>query len=88
MLVSGGTVFGSVRSEVMARGRLNIIERAYDLARSGECLSLGDLKARLAEEGYSHVREHLYGAALSSELRKLVGEARDAAPEAGEDAHA
>jgi hypothetical protein len=45
------------------------VERAYELA--GTCASLQQLRARLAAEGYSGVRNHLDGAAIRHALTAL-----------------
>ena len=64
--------------------RLTTIERAYELARSGACRTVGDIKARLQAEGYEGVRDRLYGASMTSALRKLCIE-NYVAPEGDED---
>lgn len=51
--------------------RLTTIERAYELARSGACRTVGDIKARLQAEGYEGVKDRLYGASMTGALRKL-----------------
>lgn len=51
--------------------RPTTIERAYELARSGECRTLSDVKQRLSADGHDRIQEHLYGATVSSALRKL-----------------
>lgn len=56
--------------------RLTTVERAYQLAESGECANVGDIKRRLSSEGYSDVQGQLYGATITSALRKLCDKAR------------
>jgi hypothetical protein len=51
--------------------RPTTLERAYELARSGECRTVGDIKARLQSEGHERVQDRLYGGSLTSALRKL-----------------
>jgi len=51
--------------------RLTTIERAYELAKSGSCRTVGDIKARLQSEGHERVQDRLYGGSLTSALRKL-----------------
>lgn len=63
--------------------RLTTLERAYELARSGQCRTVGDIKAVLQAEGHERVQDRLYGASLTSALRKLCVE-NYVAPE-GED---
>lgn len=54
------------------------IERAYQLAASGECENLMAIKARLNQEGYSNVIAHLTGPSIQSALRKLCAKAGSA----------
>ncbi len=51
--------------------RPTTLERAYELARSGECRTVGDIKTRLQQEGHERVQDRLYGGSLTSALRKL-----------------
>jgi len=51
--------------------RPTTIERAYELARSGDCRTLGDVKQRLSADGHERIQEHLYGGTISTALRKL-----------------
>jgi hypothetical protein len=55
----------------MSSHRPTTLERAYELARSGECRTVGDIKARLQQEGHERVQDRLYGGSLTSALRKL-----------------
>jgi hypothetical protein len=50
-----------------------IVLRAYQLARSGTCASLGDIEARLKSEGFHPVsiQEYLAGPALRADLTTL-----------------
>lgn len=63
--------------------RPTTIERAYELAKSGSCRTVGDIKAKLQSEGHERVQDRLYGGSLTSALRKLCT-AHYIAPE-GED---
>ena len=56
-----------------------VLERAFELARSGRCPNLDDLRRRLQQEGYHGVEEHLRGTTLRRQLRALI---QDAAPKA------
>lgn len=47
------------------------VARAFALAP--ESTSLDELRQKLKREGYSQVDEHLSGAALRSDLKKLLG---------------
>ena len=66
--------------------RLTTIERAYELARSGECATITEIKKRLDREGYPDAGGQLYGRTLQTELRRLCAEAK--AAEAGEPSEA
>jgi len=46
------------------------LERAFQLAKSGSCTSLGDIKKQLTAEGYSTAQ--ITGGALSKQLRRLI----------------
>jgi len=52
---------------------VNRIERAFELARSGQCVTLNDIRLQLEVEGYS--RGLVVGNYLSSLLRQLMREA-------------
>jgi hypothetical protein len=56
--------------------RPEVIERAYQLAKSGGCESLDEIKARLQKEGYSSVEQHLSAPVLSRTLRAMCAAAR------------
>jgi len=66
--------------------RPTTLERAYELAKSGSCRTVGDIKVKLQAEGHERVQDRLYGGSLTSALRKLCT-AHYIAPE-GEDAPA
>jgi hypothetical protein len=51
--------------------RPTTLERAYELARSGSCRTVGEIKTRLQQEGHERVQDRLYGGSLTSALRKL-----------------
>ena len=55
-------------------GRPTTIERAYQLASSGACPTVADIKIQLRKEGYSD--NHLIGPVLLASLRRLCAAAR------------
>jgi hypothetical protein len=59
----------------------NTVERAFQLARSGACASVQDIRRKLKSEGYDQVEAHLAGPALGKQLRRLCEDARKAAEE-------
>ena len=46
------------------------LERAFELAKSGDCKSVGDIKKRLSSEGYSVAQ--VTGRVLSKQLDALI----------------
>lgn len=58
-------------SEAKNLDRTHIIERAFQLAQSGECHGMADLHARLKQERYSQIEEHLGGKAIKQQLRGI-----------------
>lgn len=52
--------------------RPGIIERAFQLARSGEFGTISDVGKRLRQEGYERVDLHLAGGSLRAQLRQML----------------
>ena len=50
--------------------RPTTIERAYQLAESGVCRTVGDVKKQLAAEGFVGIQDQLYGATITAVLRQ------------------
>jgi hypothetical protein len=55
------------------------LERAFELARTGQYLSVEDLKKKLRAEGYSIAT--ITGPTLLKQLRELIKAARDSSPQ-------
>ncbi len=55
--------------------RMTTLERAFELARSGEYLDVGHLKRRLTKEGY--VGDQLSGPTLLAQIRALIRASRE-----------
>ena len=51
-------------------GNLTALERAFQLAKSGDCASVADLRKRLKSEGYS--LQKIVGRSLSRQLETLI----------------
>ena len=51
-----------------------ILERAFQLAKSGKCATVGDIRSALSREGY--LEDTLTGPALHKQLRELMRSAR------------
>ncbi len=52
------------------------LERAFALARSGTCASVGDIRLMLKRERFDQVEAHLSGHSIGRQLRALCAEAR------------
>jgi hypothetical protein len=52
------------------------VERAYQLARSGQCQSLTEIKKRLSDEGFADATGQLTSRTLTDALRRLIETAR------------
>ncbi len=65
---------GAVRLRFMLCSSMDLptnpIERAFQIARSGACLGLSDLKLQLKKEGYS--LSQIDGRVLNNQLRDLI----------------
>ena len=59
--------------------RATTLERAYELARSGEHTTVGGIKAQLKAEGRHDVEGQLYGRTIQTALRNLCQQARSGA---------
>jgi hypothetical protein len=57
----------------------NTIERAYQIAKSGRCVELKDVRRQLIQEGYEGVEAHLSGSSIKRELQALIKAARPVA---------
>jgi virulence-associated protein VapD len=55
----------------MTTHRPTTLERAYALAREGQCRTVSDIKQALSSEGFDRIQDSLYGPTLSADLRKL-----------------
>ncbi|QQQ19018.1 hypothetical protein JIP62_02485 [Brevundimonas vitis] len=60
--------------------RPTTLERAYQLARGGECRTVSDIKQKLQAEGFERIQDSLYGPSLTSALRKLCHENFNGSP--------
>ncbi len=56
---------------------VSALERAFELARSGRCVSVGHIKQQLKAEGYS--TDQIFGQALHEQLAALIVGARSKA---------
>ncbi|OJU07864.1 MAG: hypothetical protein BGN86_09225 [Caulobacterales bacterium 68-7] len=63
----------------------DMIERAYELADTGQFTKAADICRQLSKEGYSGTYVLLHGAAFRGEIRKRIRFARTAAALAAPD---
>ncbi len=63
--------------------RPSTIERAFELARSGSCRSVDEIRMRLKRDRFDSVDAHLHGQTTVGQLRALCRAARQ--PAASED---
>ena len=47
---------------------VGIVERAFQLAKSGTCHDMFDLRGQLENEGYESVGQHLIGPTIKKQL--------------------
>jgi hypothetical protein len=66
-----------------------LLERAFELARSGTCLTLIEIRTKLRAEGFSlsEIGNQIYGKSLSRQLQALIDAAREPRPEHDEGAN-
>jgi hypothetical protein len=60
--------------------RAGIVERAFEIARSGAAADVRILRAMLVKEGYSNVAQVLAGRSLKLQLTRMITEATMAKP--------
>lgn len=50
----------------------SVVERALQLARSGPCKTITELKTQLTREGYGHALRHLAGPSIRRQLIRTI----------------
>ncbi|MEA3008999.1 MAG: hypothetical protein QOJ91_691 [Sphingomonadales bacterium] len=68
------------------RERPTTVERAFELARSGQCDNLPAIVAALKGERHESVDAHLAGPSIRKDLRKVWEAQGKAAPSGGDEA--
>jgi hypothetical protein len=58
-------------------GETHLIERAFQLARSGSCQTIDDIRRALKKEGYSSTDLHLNAASLMKHLRVEINNVKN-----------
>lgn len=52
--------------------RIHVVERAYQLARTPDCLNTGDVVKALSAEGYSSAEmSHFQGSSIRADLNRI-----------------
>jgi hypothetical protein len=54
----------------------SILERAFALAKSGECEGMKDIRRRLKEEQFGSIEAHFAGRSIKRQLLELCEKAR------------
>ena len=80
MHIANETMLGGLGMTDASPRQLSTVERAYQLARSGTCRSIEDIRRRLTTERYESVQAHLSGASIK---RDLIALCKAAAAERG-----
>lgn len=52
------------------------LERAFELARSGTCADVGEIRLTLKRERFDQIEAHLAGPSINRQLRALCQEAK------------
>jgi hypothetical protein len=55
--------------------RMTVLERAFQLARSGECRNVTAVRKRLIMEGYANVHSQLSGRGLVNQIHDICKKA-------------
>ena len=54
----------------------NVVERALEMARSGDYTAVSDIERRLKKDGYDRVREHLDGRMIRRQILEAMKHAK------------
>ena len=60
--------------------RPSVIERAFQIAKSGAVATVAELSAQLTAEGYANAEQILAGRSLSLQVTRMIVENRASAP--------
>lgn len=63
-------------SDTPMEERPGVVERAFQIAKSGSVASIAELSARLTAEGYADNIHLLTGRSLAQQLSRMISEAR------------
>lgn len=51
---------------------MNVIQRAYEIAREGQCRTTAEIGRKLASEGFESVTTHLSGPTIRRQLKAIM----------------
>ena len=60
--------------------RIPTVERAFEIAKSGSCHTLSDVRRQLSVEGYADGAAQTAGPSIKRQLQALIAAARREAP--------
>jgi hypothetical protein len=60
----------------MNQDRPGVVQRAFEIARSGKVANVAELHAALLREGYAGAQQSLAGRSVSNQLARMIVEAR------------
>ncbi len=66
-----------LRRELSSDERPSVVERAFQIAKSGKVANVSALRAQLSGEGYSNSAQALAGRSISNQLSRLIVQARN-----------
>jgi hypothetical protein len=56
--------------------RPSVVERAFEIAKSGKVANTAELRKQLTAEGYANNAQFLAGRSLSNQLTRMIAEAK------------
>lgn len=68
--------FQTLNATVPVEERPSVIERAFQIAKSGTVGSIADLSRQLTAEGYDNNKQILAGRSLALQLTRMIAESR------------
>lgn len=72
--------FARPRSYIVVMATPTTLERAFALARSGDCTTIDEIRRRLKAERFDLVEAHLSSTSLTRQLRALCDASRSDRP--------
>lgn len=63
---------------MLVEPRVGIVERAFEIAKSGDAANIMELRTALTKEGYSNVAQIFAGRSLKLQLMRMITDVRTA----------